>query len=121
MATIGGFSLGEIQTESQTKDAGLFTQPIPVSDADSTILLDLFGTTRTINIDGVFQHNTKANLVAFVTDIEGLMNGTQSGSTYVGDFITTNKTVLLQNFRWAWEAGSVNKISYSLELIEGSA
>jgi len=121
MATIGGKSLGEIQSEGQAKNSGLFTQPLPVSDSDSTILLDLFGTTRTITIDGVFQHNTKANLVAFVTDIEGLQNGSQTGLTYVGDFITTNKTVLIQDFNWTWSAGSVNRINYSLTLIEGLA
>lgn len=121
MATIGGKSLGEIQSEQQTKSSGLFTQPLPASDSGSTILLDLFGTTRTINIDGVFQHATKSNLVTFVTDIEGLQNGSQSGLTYVGDFVTTNKTVLIQDFSWTWAAGSVNKINYTLSLIEGTA
>jgi len=118
MATLGGVSLGDIQTEAQTKDSGLFNMPLPASDSTSTLLLDLFGTTRTITLDGKFV-GTTTEINTFISAIEGIQNGSQSGSAYIGDLVTTSKNVFIQSFNWNYTAGDTNKISYNLTLIEG--
>jgi hypothetical protein len=120
MATLATKDLGTIETETQTKESNLFFQPLPYSDSTSAILLDLMGTSRTIQIEGMWIDTTKSNLQTYVSDIESIQNGQQSGSTYVGDFVTTDKTVLIQTFTWTWSAGDPGRIKYSLSLVEGT-
>ena len=121
MATLDGNDLGKIQNESQTKDTSLFSQAIPTSDSDTSLLLDLFGVIRTISIDGIFT-GTIANQVSnFITPIETIANGTQAGVTFVSSQTSfPNKKVFIQNFNWNFVKANPNKINYSLTLIEGA-
>ncbi|KKL69884.1 hypothetical protein LCGC14_2110440 [marine sediment metagenome] len=121
MATLDGNDLGNVQTESQNKDSSLFNQPLPGSDSSTSILLDLFGVTRTINLDGI-KSGTAAALNTFITAIEALIGGGQSGVTFVSSLSTfANKTVFVSSFNWDYVKGDPNKISYSLSLTEGAA
>ena len=45
-------SIGTVNSEESNKDAQLFQMPIPLSDSTSTVMLDLFGASRTITIKG---------------------------------------------------------------------
>ncbi len=120
-ASIGGVGIGNVQNEGQRKNAGLFTQPIPTSDSDSTILLDLFGTTKNMTIEGI-KSGTASGLNTFITAIEGIANGSQTGSTFVSSLSTyANKTVFVKDFGWNYAAGDPSKITYTLELQEGTA
>ena len=120
MATLDGTDLGNIQTETQNKDSSLFNQPLPGSDSSTSILLDLFGVTRTISIDGI-KSGTAAALNTFITVIEALIAGGQSGVTFVSSLSTfANKTVFVKSFNWDYVKGDPNKISYRLELTEGA-
>lgn len=120
MATLDGTDLGNIQTETQNKDSSLFNQPLPGSDSSTSILLDLFGVTRTISIDGI-KSGTAAVLNTFITAIEALIAGGQSGVTFVSSLSTfANKTVFVKSFNWDYVKGDPNKISYRLELTEGA-
>ncbi len=120
VASIGGKSLGDVKTESSVKNAGLFNQPLPYSDSDIALIMDLMGTSRTITVTGV-KTGTVAQLRTFVTDIEGLMNGNQSGSTFVSSWTNVNKTVLIQDFTHDKAEGDENKVNYTITLIEGTA
>ena len=120
MTTLDGTDLGKIQTESQTKDSNLFNFSLPGQDSNTAVLLDLLGTTRTINIDGIFTGST-AVLNTFITDIEALVAGTQTGVTFVSSLTTfANKKVFVNSFIWNFVKGDPNKISYSLQLAEGA-
>lgn len=120
MATLDGNDLGRIQTESQNKDSSLFNQPLPGSDSSTSILLDLFGVIRTISIDGI-KSGTATVLNTFITDIEALIGGGQSGVTFVSSLSTfASKKVFVNSFNWDYVKGDPNKISYSLELTEGA-
>ena len=119
MATLGGYDLGDIQSEEQVKDSGLFQTPLPRSDSDSAILIDSFGVFRTITITGIYK-GTVAEQNTFISNIEGITDGQQSGSTFVSSMTTDTKTVLVQNFRWVKNAGSVNKLDYTLTLLQGN-
>jgi len=120
LATLNSTDLGTITRETQTKDSNLFFYPLPLSDSNEALLLDLMGTSRTITVEGYKISTTKATLTTFVTTIETLQNGEQSGVTYVGDFITTNKTVQVQTFTWDWVEADVNRIKYTLTLLQGT-
>lgn len=118
MSTIDGTSLGNVQNESQTKDSGLFQMPYPRKDSDAKVLMDIMGTSRNINITGKFT-GTPTELKAFIAAMEGIQDGTQTGSTFVGDLVTTSKTVLIESFNWSYDKANLNSIDYSLTLIEG--
>ena len=119
-ASIGGKSLGDITSESSTKSSNLFNQPIPFEDSDAALLMDLFGTTRTITITGK-KTGAVAALRTFITDIEGLQNGAQSSLTFVSSWTAVNKNVLIQDFTWDKLEADENKVGYTLTLTEGTA
>ena len=118
-SSIGGKSLGDVSSESSTKSSNLFQFPMPLSDSDKAVLMDIFGTSRTITIDGR-KTGVVADLRTFVTDIETIQNGEQSGSTFVSSWTNSNKTVLIQDFTHTKVQADENKIGYNLTLIEGS-
>ena len=119
-ATIGSKSLGDVSSESSTKSSNLFNQPIPFSDSDASLIMDLMGTSRTITLSGV-KTGTVAQLRTFVTDIEGLQTGAQASLTFVSSWTNVSKSVLIQEFTHEKSEGSENKVNYTLTLIEGTA
>jgi len=118
--TIGNKSLGDVSSESSTKSSNLFNQPIPFSDSDQSLIMDLMGTGRTITVTGV-KTGTIAQLRTFVIDIEGLQNGSQSSLTFVSSWTNVNKSVLIQDFTHDKASGDENKVNYVLTLLEGTA
>lgn len=121
MATLGLVNLGHIQSETQTKTSNLFQQPIPGTDSQYSILIDIMGVSRTIDIDGIYEDAIVSNVASFITIMEGYCDGAQDGLAYVGDLITTSKNVFINSFSWNYVAADPNKISYTLQLIEGAA
>ena len=119
MASIGGIDLGDIQNEDQVKDSGLFQTPLPRQDSDGAILSDLFGVFRTVTIQGTIT-GTKTVQNTFITNIETITNGTQSGSTFVSSIRADNITVLIQSFRWVKRAAVETKLEYTLTLLQGN-
>lgn len=120
MASIGGVDLGDIQSENQTKDSNLFQSPIPTLDSDEALLLDLFGMSRTINIEGIYQ-GTIAQQATFISNIDNIASGSQSGSTFVSSQTSTpNKTVYIQSWSWTVNAADTSKLNYSMILVEGA-
>ena len=119
MATIGGVDLGEVKTEEHTKSSNLFNTPLPFSDSDSSLIMDLFGTSRTITISGV-KTGLVAALRTFIVNIEAIQNGAQSGSTFVSSWTNVNKTCLIQDFQHSKAEGDESKVNYTLTLLEGT-
>lgn len=119
MASIGGKDLGDVSSESSQKSSNLFDFPMPLSDSDAAILMDIFGVTRTITVEGV-KTGAVAALRTFVTDIEGLQNGQQAAQTFVSSWTNVNKTVLIQDFTHTKVQADESKVSYTLMLKEGS-
>ena len=119
MATIGGKSLGTIKSESSTKSSNLFNMPMPFSDSDEALIMDLMGVSRTITISGS-KTGVIADLRTFITDIEGLQDGDQSALTFVSSWTNVNKTVLIQDFTHDKINADESKVDYNLVLIEGS-
>lgn len=121
MATIGGTTLPDIQSESQTKSTLLFQMPIPTTDSDAAILLDYFGMTTRITVSGIVT-GVDATHVTFINAIDTIMSGSQTGSTFVSSKTgVSNKTVYLERFQWTVNAADVSKISYNIDMIEGAS
>ena len=68
MTSVGGVDLGKITNESSTKSSTLFNTPLPFSDSDEALIMDLFGMSRTITVTG-YKTGTVADLRTFVTNI----------------------------------------------------
>ena len=119
VATIGGKDLGTVSSESSTKSSNLFQFPMPLSDSDKAVLMDIFGTSRTITIDGK-KTGEVATLRTFVSDIEIIQNGEQEGSTFVSSWTDSNKTVLIQDFTHTKLKADESEVAYTLVLEEGS-
>lgn len=118
MVLLEGVDLGDIQRENQVKTSGLFILPIPGHDSDEVVLLDLFGNSTTITIEGRFV-GTNAQLRTFVSAIEALQSGTQTTSTYEGGLLAGSIDVLIQEFSWDYMQGQVRDLKYVLTLVRG--
>lgn len=112
-------SLGTVNKEDSTKDAGLFQMPLPASNSSAAILLDIFGASRTITISGVFT-GTVAAVSAFIVELDNLVNGAQSSRVYSSDKSGTSYNVLVSSATWNAEEGAVTKVDFTINMTEGS-
>jgi len=113
------FGLGTVISEDSSKTSGLFQTPLPLSDSNESIMLDLFGASRTINIRGIYT-GTVAEINTFVQALDGLLNGSQNTKTFHSDKSNASYLVLINSVRWNSEDGAVTKVDYEIEMVEGS-
>jgi hypothetical protein len=118
MATLNGVDLGVIKREEENKDSGLFKQPMPFSDSSQSLMMDIFGASRTKTVDGEFIGEIEEQR-DFVNAIKGLQNGQQPGYVFVSDWSGESITVLIESFRHSKVEAEVNRVTYSLTLSEG--
>jgi len=119
---VGMSSLGTVQTEENNKDAQLFQMPLPTKDSVDAVILDLFGMMRTIIITGTFTGDA-ASQTAFIEELDALANGSQVGRNYhsdkgYGSDGAGNYKVLISSTRWKVEEGGINKIEYTINMME---
>ncbi len=116
----GVIDLGAIQSEEQSKDSGLFQFPRPRADSNLAVLLDIFGVMKTITLTGIIE-GTVAEQNTFIAAINAISDGEQISSTFTSSQTTSpaNIKVFIQNFRWTKQASDVNKLEYTLTLLEG--
>lgn len=120
MVSIAGIDLGNVQSERQIKSTNLFIQALVASDSSAAVILDLFGTVRRINVNGI-KSGSATVINTFITAIEAIANGSQTSSTFVSSLSTfTNKTVFVEDFSWEYVGGDPNKIRYTLSMVEGA-
>ena len=122
MASLGSggnlTDLGNIRSETNGRESNLFIQAIPLSSSDKALTLDLFGTTRDINISGTVTGNT-ATLQTFITDMEAKQVPPQSSIVFVSSLHPTNINVKVNSFKWTYTDQAVQMLNYTLLLIEG--
>lgn len=117
MVTYNSITLPNVRSETNGKNANLFSTPLPKTDSSGTIVLDLFGVTRTINITGDVTGDT-STLQTFINNFEGLVNGDQTKKTFVSSIHGTNKSCVINSFRYTYSAGNPRILNYELEFIE---
>lgn len=119
------------QRETLRKDAGFINIPIPTTDADSTIVFDLLGTTQTFTVSGIFTKSDNADNYKFVRDLASLIDGAQgdTGSSQVGytyrpriwndgDSVQTDDlNVYVQDVEINEVAGEPTKYEYNVTLL----
>lgn len=91
---------------------------MPLSDSSESILIDIFGTSRTIDIEGTIVGDV-STLRTFIENIETIQNGQQSGSTFVSSWTNSNKTVVIQDFSHTKTSAGESHLDYRLTLVQG--
>ena len=109
--------LGVITSENRTKDAQLFQMPIPRQDSNNAVILDIFGVSKEITINGTYT-GTASQIKSFITSIESLSDGQQVPYTFTSDRVTGTTLVLVSRVKWDAVSGAVNQVDYTLTLVE---
>ena len=121
----GALELGIINTERVSVDAQLFEQPMPGGTAGETILIDLFGVVKIIDLSGTFVNGTGGFTIKtfndqFIDNTTGKIKGSQTSGTYTSDSFTTAITVIIKSYNYDYVEGDPNTIKYKLQLQEGT-
>lgn len=120
MATLNGQNLGTIRDEAHSKNAQLFQQPMPQTPSTDAVVLDLFGASRNIVIQGVWSISN-GTISTFISWLDGLVNGTQARVDYVSDKTGVTYHVFVDSTRWSARAGDINEIEYEIQMIEAGS
>jgi hypothetical protein len=121
--TLGTVTFTTIKKEKSRKDSQLFSTPLPGSDSDETIVLDLFGANRTIDLEGTYV-GTAAEIKTFIDAFDGLITGDTTAAiiyhtdTSNGHDGAGNYHVYVQTTEWEFEDGVPGKINFTASLIE---
>ena len=116
----GMSSLANIRNERSNKDAQLFQMPLPRTDSNQTLVLDLFGTIRTITIDGTFT-TADGTISTFISQLDALISGSQTTKVFHSDKSGVNYNVIVTSVDWRSGEGEVNKVDYSISMIQTRA
>lgn len=118
--TLGGQTLYNIQSETSTKDANLFTMNIPGMDSDSTFSLDIMGASRSIVVEGICL-STDMTISSFISWLDGLVSAEQTAISYASDTSGTSYYVLIDTVSWSRGPGEPNSITYRITMTQSSA
>lgn len=133
-----------VQSEVISKTSGLIDLPMPVSDSNSKIVMDLMGASRTIQLNGIVTTADVSNLYNYVNDLVGIKgyptsgkyvslfgeqgsNGGQAGWKYYPESLNRGRatdifiTVYVTDVSVTSDAGNPNSINYSISLMECNA
>ena len=116
----------QIQNMKVDKESQTWEILIPSSDSNATVVIDLMGTKKTIMISGITT-GTVTQIDSFINAFEGFLNSQQylltaSGLTFTSDRpASTSLTCILKSFSWEYDAGIVNKIQWTISLIQGNS
>jgi hypothetical protein len=112
--------MGTITKENRSKNANLFFMQMPGSDSSDAISIDLFGVNAEINISGTFcvGDSGYATLELFIAALEALVNGNQSGKSFVSGKSGATYRVLVDTVDWESEEGAVTAVKYNIAMKE---
>ena len=118
---LGSITLYGVDKESTTKDAQLFSMPLPRSDSSSSIAFDLMGTVRTVRITGKWVVGIEGNAYTAITYAQALyalVAGTQNPISYSSDIYTPAINVIIQSVSASYDAGNPNCLMYDVAIME---
>lgn len=111
--------MGIINKESTQIDAGLFEQAIPANPSSNKILIDIFGASRTITINGTYTSSFGA-VNTFIAALDNLVSGTQVEQTYTSDKTGSSFKGLIGSISHDFQEAEVNSVTYTITFLEGS-
>ena len=118
--TLGGESLGKVETISPEKFQDIFQVSTPTHDSDQTVLEELSGATRTITVKGIMTGSSVADLKTNLDAINDLIDGDQGGTVAFVSDITGTVNVVIAAFSFMFTTATRVTADYTLELIEGT-
>jgi hypothetical protein len=93
--------------------------PMPMSDSTETVVLDLFGASRNINIEGTFVAGDGSLTIAqYITFLDGLVNGVQVSKIYHSDKSGVDYKVIILSVSWKASEGAVTKLDWTIKMQE---
>jgi hypothetical protein len=116
----------QIQNMKRTTESQIWKILIPTQGPETVVVLDMMGTERNIIISGITT-GTVTQLDSFVNNLEGFMNSQQyilaaSGLTLTADRpASTSITVILKSFDWEYDAGIVNKLQWTISMMQANS
>lgn len=122
----------QIQSMKRTTDSQTWEILIPTSGPETVVVLDLMGTKRIITISGITTGEV-TKLDAFTNALESFMNSQQfsiiqsvspagTGLRFNADRpASTAINVIMKSFEWEYIAGNVNKIEWTMSLMQGNS
>lgn len=116
-------NLGTVRSETRSKDAQLFQQPMPGQDSSNALVLDVFGVTGEIKIKGDYTSD-EGSISTFIAFLNGLVGGSQKQKHYVSDKwnpIVGYYGVYIQDVNISAEEAGVNKVNYEISMIEAQS
>jgi hypothetical protein len=117
----GMTTLGTVTKCVTTKDSGLFEQALPASDSSEQILIDLFGCTRKISLEGTFVSGQGGKTVTqFIEELNALQTGNQATSTFVSGQNGVPYNVYIVSVEYSDDEANPNSVDYRIEMSEGS-
>lgn len=118
--TLGGASLGKVETISPEKFQDIFQVSAPTQDSDATVLEELSGATRTITVKGIMTGSSVADLKTNLDAINDLIDGDQAGTVAFVSDITGTVNVVIASFSFLFSTETRVTADYTIELIEGT-
>lgn len=125
--TVGGVTFHNgsnivIVNNSAKKHSDLTIMPLYSLDSDQTNVFDFGGTTKTINLTGVYISDTLATIKTWVESAEALQQGHQDvGAGYpltLTDDLRGTIKVKVNNFSSDYVDGDKSRISWILDLVQ---
>lgn len=116
----------QIQNMKVDKESQTWEILIPTENSNATVVIDLMGTKKTLMISGITT-GTVTQIDSFINALEGFMNSQQyilaaSGLTFTSDRpVGTSLTVICKSFSWEYSAGIINKLEWTISLIQGNS
>ncbi len=125
LGTITLHGSGSVIIENHAaKEALLTVLPLYLSDSDLTDVFDFGGTTKTINLTGIYLGANIAALKTFVDSVEAYIQGHQDTDagyplTFVDDMRGTIK-VKIFSFNSTKLEGESTKVGWTMKLVQSS-
>jgi hypothetical protein len=117
--TLNSVALGKVESINSIKSANIVPINLAGTDSDGTFVMDLFGVTRIITINGVYTGSTTSAVKSQVDAIDALIDGQQSVVAFVSDE-TGTINCMINSHDVTWENPS-NRARYTIQLVEGSS
>jgi len=118
--TLDGNSLGKVDNIQVEKSEDVMNVSPPTQDSDETVLAELTGALKTINVKGKLTATSISALKIAIDTLEDNINGNQATTVEFVSDVTGTINVMVSSFTWIYSIETRVTVDYSLTLIEGT-
>lgn len=123
--TLGGYSLGNIQSEVVNQSAGVVQIALPDSESSATLLIPTTGPTLKVQLNGIYTGDL-SSLQTWVAILQDwISKGGQLSEPNITlitslNFPSPGISVRVIDGSWNWDAGNPKILRYNLTLLQGT-